>query len=59
MKIETKSLAKAIALATSMSASMIGAASADITLRGASMFDEEHAYTKTLREFEPAADRGL
>lgn len=24
----------------------------DITLRGASMFDEEHAFTKTLREFE-------
>jgi len=25
---------------------------ADTALRGASMFDEEHAYTKTLREFE-------
>ncbi len=25
---------------------------ADVTLRGASMFDEEHAFTKTLREFE-------
>ena len=24
----------------------------DITLRGASMFDEEHAFTQTLREFE-------
>ena len=28
------------------------ATAADVTLRGASMFDEEHAYTKTLREFE-------
>ncbi len=30
----------------------ISAANADVTLRGASMFDEEHAFTKTLREFE-------
>ncbi|WP_299145958.1 TRAP transporter substrate-binding protein [uncultured Tateyamaria sp.] len=27
-------------------------AQADVTLRGASMFDEEHSFTKTLREFE-------
>ncbi|SES94627.1 TRAP transporter substrate-binding protein [Oceanicella actignis] len=31
------------------------AAAADMTLRGASMFDEEHAFTKTLREFERLA----
>ncbi len=28
-----------------------GASAKDITLRGASMFDEEHAYTKTLQQF--------
>lgn len=28
------------------------ATAADVTLRGASMFDEEHAYTKTLRQLE-------
>jgi len=28
----------------------------DITLRGASMFDEEHAFTKTLRYFEERVD---
>ena len=30
----------------------VSAANADVTLRGASMFDEEHAFTKTMREFE-------
>lgn len=30
----------------------VSTAQAEITLRGASMFDEEHAFTKTLREFE-------
>ncbi|MFW2589465.1 TRAP transporter substrate-binding protein [Sagittula sp. SSi028] len=29
-----------------------GAIAQDMTLRGASLFDEDHAYTKTLREFE-------
>lgn len=39
--------------AVSASALMASMASADtITLRGASLFDEEHAYTKTLRELE-------
>ncbi|WP_371155822.1 TRAP transporter substrate-binding protein [Jannaschia sp. 2305UL9-9] len=33
-------------------AGLAGAASAQTTLRGASMFDEEHAFTKTLRKFE-------
>ncbi|MEO1194569.1 MAG: TRAP transporter substrate-binding protein [Pseudomonadota bacterium] len=32
--------------------STVSVASADVTLRGASMFDEEHSFTKTLREFE-------
>ena len=30
----------------------VSVAQADVTLRGASMFDEEHSFTKTLREFE-------
>ncbi|MEY8097728.1 TRAP transporter substrate-binding protein [Falsihalocynthiibacter sp. S25ZX9] len=39
--------------AVSASALFASAAFADtITLRGASMFDENHAYTKTLRQFE-------
>ena len=40
-------------LATVATVATIGAAQAqDVTLRGASMFDEEHAFTKTLRKFE-------
>ena len=49
----TFSIAKATAVAvaiTTISATTVNAA--DLTLRGASLFDEEHAYTKTLREFE-------
>lgn len=39
--------------AASVAALLATAASADtITLRGASLFDEEHAYTKTLRQLE-------
>jgi len=44
MKIFAASAAAAVILATS--------ATAQTALRGASLFDEEHAYTKTLREFE-------
>lgn len=41
------------ALATSaMVLAGVSVAQADVTLRGASMFDEEHSFTKTLREFE-------
>ncbi|MEL6452587.1 MAG: TRAP transporter substrate-binding protein [Pseudomonadota bacterium] len=40
-------------LAGAVFACTIGAAQAqDVTLRGASMFDEEHAFTQTLRKFE-------
>ncbi|WP_424933330.1 TRAP transporter substrate-binding protein [Amaricoccus macauensis] len=40
-------------LAAAIAALSLGSAQAqDITLRGASMFDEEHAFTKTLRKFE-------
>ena len=46
-------LTKSVALAASISAvSMTAAYAQDVTLRGASMFDEEHAFTQTLREFE-------
>lgn len=51
-KTPTRAAAKAVGLAATLTVGMLGAASAEITLRGASMFDEEHAYTKTLREFE-------
>ena len=41
------------ALATSaMVLAGVSVAQADVTLRGASMFDEEHSFTQTLREFE-------
>ena len=40
-------------VAAAIVAATIGSAHAqEITLRGASMFDEEHAFTKTLRKFE-------
>lgn len=39
-------------LASAVLAALCGTAQADITLRGASMFDEEHAFTQTLRKFE-------
>ncbi|WP_424967715.1 TRAP transporter substrate-binding protein [Dinoroseobacter sp. S375] len=38
--------------ATAVLVGGITTAQADTTLRGASMFDEEHAFTQTLREFE-------
>lgn len=43
---------KAFGLATALTAITATASAADVTLRGASLFDEDHAYTKTLREFE-------
>ncbi|WP_050524628.1 TRAP transporter substrate-binding protein [Pseudorhodobacter wandonensis] len=45
---KTVTLLSGAVLATSVLAST---ASAQVTLRGASMFDENHAYTKTLRKF--------
>lgn len=48
-----KSIKSIVLGATAASAIMVTAATADtVTLRGASMFDEEHAYTKTLRQLE-------
>jgi TRAP-type C4-dicarboxylate transport system substrate-binding protein len=45
-----KTIAGALALAVSFAAT-IPAAAQDVTLRGASMFDDNHAFTKTMREF--------
>lgn len=47
IKLSLKALAASAILFASFSA-----ANADVTLRGASMFDEDHSFTKTLREFE-------
>ena len=48
----TIEVAKIATAAAVLSATALPAIAADITLRGASLFDENHAYTKTLREFE-------
>ena len=48
----TFTFAKAAVAAAVLSTVSLAASAADVTLRGASLFDEEHAYTKTLREFE-------
>ena len=46
-------LTVSMALATGLAAVSLTAANAEnVALRGASLFDEEHAYTKTLRKFE-------
>ena len=42
---------KAVAVAA-MFVGGVSTAQAQTTLKGASMFDEEHAFTKTMREFE-------
>jgi TRAP-type transport system periplasmic protein len=43
-------LLKGTALVATLTATSVAAQ--DVTLRGASMFDEDHAFTKTMREFE-------
>jgi len=48
----TFTMAKAAVAATALATIALPVSAADITLRGASLFDEDHAYTKTLREFE-------
>jgi len=50
--LELKSMKAVTVGAFAVSAIMATSASAETALRGASLFDEEHAYTKTLREFE-------
>lgn len=48
----TIAIAQAAVMATALGSVSLSASAADITLRAASLFDEDHAYTKTLREFE-------
>lgn len=48
----TFAIAKATAAAVALTTITMSANAADVKLRGASLFDENHAYTKTLREFE-------
>ena len=48
--ITAKNLLKGTAVAATLLAT--SATAQDVTLRGASMFDEDHAFTKTMREFE-------
>jgi len=44
---------RGLVIAAGLSAvSLTGAHAQDVTLRGASMFDENHAFTKTMRKFE-------
>ena len=50
-----KTLAGALALAVGM-ATALPALAQDVTLRGASMFDDNHAFTKTMREFARLVD---
>lgn len=50
---EFKTMARVCATAIAMSAvSAISVSAQSVELRGASLFDEEHAYTKTLRKLE-------
>ena len=52
MSIFTSAKFMAIAATTAATLAAVPATAQDVTLRGASLFDEEHAYTKTLRELE-------
>jgi tripartite ATP-independent transporter DctP family solute receptor len=53
-----KSMTTFAASAVAMTAIMATSVAAETALRGASLFDEEHAYTKTLREFERLVTEG-
>ncbi len=52
MSIFTTAKFMAIAATTAATLAAVPATAQDVTLRGASMFDEDHAFTKTMREFE-------
>ena len=52
MSIFTSAKLMAIAATTAATIAAVPATAQDVTLRGASMFDEEHAFTRTMREFE-------
>ncbi len=51
-----KPLTRALCLASALMGAAASAALADITLVGASQFDENHAFTKTMRKFEELVD---
>lgn len=48
----TFTITKAATFAAAITTVTATTGAAEVTLRGASLFDENHAYTKTLREFE-------
>ena len=52
MSIFTSAKFMAIAVTTAATLAAVPATAQDVTLRGASMFDEDHAFTRTMREFE-------
>ena len=52
MSIFTSAKFMAIAATTAATLAAVPANAQDVTLRGASMFDEDHAFTRTMREFE-------
>ena len=52
MSIFTSAKFMAIAATTAATLAAVPATAQDVTLRGASMFDEDHAFTRTMREFE-------
>ena len=52
MSIFTSAKFMAIAATTAATIAAVPATAQDVTLRGASMFDEDHAFTRTMREFE-------
>ncbi|MDN5789056.1 TRAP transporter substrate-binding protein [Pseudorhodobacter sp.] len=49
--ISAKTMLRGAALAAAFGATLTSATAQDITLRGASMFDENHAFTKTMERF--------
>ncbi|WP_051697111.1 TRAP transporter substrate-binding protein [Thioclava indica] len=49
--ISAKTILRGATLAAAFAATLTSAAAQEITLRGASMFDENHAFTKTMERF--------
>ena len=49
--ISAKAMLRGASLAAAFAATVTSAAAQDVTLRGASMFDENHAFTKTMVRF--------
>ena len=49
--ISAKAMIRSASLVAAFAATLTSAAAQDVTLRGASMFDENHAFTKTMVRF--------